>query len=318
VRRAVLVLLPAAAVAGAVALLSGGSGPDTARDLAKSLGLVDDPPFRLELSGRLWQDRTLTGEDGAPDLAHVTSDESLAVTVSGKGGARVADVELRVDGRRQRYVRPPCPAARCPTNLRLALTPRLGAASGDRRVQVLARDPHARGAGTDVGSHTGSVTFTVHRGPSLPLVREGDPVTATAAPSEHDESKLVRLRLQALRVISAARDPSVLEVLRSGFRVRQTGELTAAGRPLGATLLLDLTPARRNLSIALPAYFPASSGTTYRRQSVRMRAPVLRDLLVDVDLERDRVVAVEPGPQSQTGVWAPSRRSTPAGAADED
>jgi hypothetical protein len=316
-RAATLVLLLAAGVVGAVVLLSG-SGRDTAQDVAGSIGLVDDPPFRLELSGRLWQDRTLRDKDGAPDLAHVTSDEPLVVLVAGKGGARVSDVELRVDGQRQRDVRPPCPAGRCPTSLRLALIPRLGAASGDRRIQVVARDPHARRANTDAGSHTGSVSFTVHRGPSLPLVREGEPVTATAAPSARDESRVRRLRLRALREVSAARDPGVLEVLRLGFRVRETGELTAAGRPFGATLLLDLTPARRNLSLTLPAYFPLSNGATYRRQAVRMRAVVLRDVLVDVDLERDRVVALEPGPQSQTKVWAPSRRSSPAGAADED
>ena len=317
-RTVILILLLGAGVAGAVVLLSGGSGRDTARDVAGSLGLVDDPPFRLELSGKLWQDRTARSEDGAPDLAYVTSDEPLVVLVAGDEGARVSDVELRVDGRRQRYVRPPCPAGRCPSSLRLAFTPRLGATSGDRRIQVLSRDPHARGAGTDVGSHTSSVSFTVHRGRSLPLVREVEPVTATTASAEHNESRSRRLRLQALRVVSAARDRGVLEVLRFGYRVRETGELTAAGRPLGATLLLDLTPERRNVNVTLPAYVPASNGTTYRVQTVRMRAPLLRDVLVDVDLERDRVVALAPGPQSQTRVWAPSRRSTPAAAPDED
>lgn len=317
-RAVVLALLLAAGVAGALVLLSGGSSQDAVRDVAKSLGLVDDPPFRFELSGRLWQDRTLTSSDGIPDRARVTGDEPLAVLVSGVRGARVSDVELRVDGRRQRFVRAPCPAGRCPTSLRLAFTPRLGAASGDRRIQVLARDPHARGAGTDVGSHIGSARFSVYRGPRLPAVHEGEPVTATATPTERDESKLDRLRLQALRVISASGDQHVREVLRTGFRVRETGELTAGGRALGAVLLLDLTPARRGLAITLPAYFPASGGATYRRQMVRMRTAVLRDVLVDVDLERDRVVAVEPGPQSQTQVWAPSRISALARAVDED
>jgi hypothetical protein len=110
----------------------------------------------------------------------------------------------------------------------------------------------------------------------------------------------------------------VVEVLRFGFRLRETGELTASGRPLGALLLVDLTPDRRNVSITLPAHVPAANGTTYARQTVRMRAPVLRDLLVDVDLERNRVIAVAPGPQSQTQAWTPSRTSSPAGAADED
>lgn len=317
-RTVILVLLLAAGVAGGVVLLSGGSGRDTARDVAGSLGLVDDPPFKLDLSGKLWQDRTVRSGDGAPDLGYVTTDEPLVVLVTGDEGAGVSDVELRVDGRRQRYARSPCPAGRCPTSLRLAFTPHLGAASGDRQIQVLARDPQARGAGTDVGSHTSSVSFKVHRGRSLPLAHEGEPVTATAAPSERSEARLRRLRVQALRVVSAARDQGVLEVLRFGFRVRETGELTGAGGPLGATLLLDLTPARRNVSVTLPAYVPASNGATYRRQTVRMRAAVVRDVLVDVDLEGDRVVALVPGPQSQTQAWTPSRTSTPAGAADED
>src|SRR2546422_6737200 len=106
---AILVFLLTAGVAAGVLFLLGGSGRETAQDVAGSLGLVDDPPFQMRLSGRLWDDRTLTSEDGAPDLAYVTSDERLGVLIAGDKGAHVADVELRVDGRRQRHVRPACP-----------------------------------------------------------------------------------------------------------------------------------------------------------------------------------------------------------------
>jgi hypothetical protein len=51
---------------------------------------------------------------------------------------------------------------------------------------------------------------------------------------------------------------------------------------------------------------------------VRFTAVALRDLLVDVDLRGGRVIAVEPGPASQTSQWAPERSGTPSGAADED
>jgi hypothetical protein len=46
----------------------------------------------------------------------------------------------------------------------------------------------------------------------------------------------------------------------------------------------------------------AASG--YRAQSVRFTAPQLSDLLVDVDLRANRVIAVQPGPRSQTSQWA--------------
>jgi len=53
-------------------------------------------------------------------------------------------------------------------------------------------------------------------------------------------------------------------------------------------------------------------------QSVEVVAPVLRDVLVDVDLRRHRVIAIEPGPESQTTVWKPGKAATPSGAEDED
>jgi hypothetical protein len=96
----------------------------------------------------------------------------------------------------------------------------------------------------------------------------------------------------------------------------QIGELRAAGRRLGATVLLSLATARRAVRATVPGYLASSTG--YRLQSVTFTAVVLRDLLIDVDLGRDRIIAVEPGPGSQTSRWSPQQAPTPSGAQDED
>jgi hypothetical protein len=128
------------------------------------------------------------------------------------------------------------------------------------------------------------------------------------------------LRTGALRVLAAERRRGVLDPLlgHARLRVSEVGELRAGGRPLGASLLFALVPPRTNVTATVPAYVPALPSSQYERQTVRMRAAVLRDLLVDVDLRRREVIALEPGPRSQTGRWAPSLAATPAGAADED
>jgi hypothetical protein len=99
-------------------------------------------------------------------------------------------------------------------------------------------------------------------------------------------------------------------------RFVQIGELRVGRARLGSTSLLALPAARRNVRAAVPGYLAAPGG--YRVQSVRFTAVALRDLLVDVDLRRGRVIAVEPGPASQTSRWAPEQTGTPSGAADED
>jgi hypothetical protein len=321
-RTAVLVLLLiCGGVVAALLLLSGGSGRDSARDLAGSLGLVDDPPFEIRLSGPLWQDRTLKSEDGAPDLGYVTNEEALTAVIAGGSDVGVAQVELRVDGRRQRLVRPACSEARCPTRLRLTFKPRLATElGGPRRVQVIVRDPKARGEAADVGSHVSEAALTVNVGRRLPLAREGEPVTVTVSRSNESRARLRRLRVKALRVLSAERRRGVLGELlgRARLGVSDVGVLTANGQPVGATLLLELAPHRRHVTATVPAYVPALRGSEYRPQTVRVSATVLRDLLVDVDLGRRKVIAIEPGPRSSTKAWAPSRAAAPAGAADED
>jgi hypothetical protein len=199
--------------------------------------------------------------------------------------------------------------------------PRLGPKiSGIRHVQVIVRDSKARGAGADLGSHVSTANLRVNVGRRLPLARESEPVTVKAGPSRRADARLLRLRARALRVVSDERRRGVLSALLGRVRldVRSVGALTANGQSIGATLLLELTPDRAHVTATVPAYIPALGGSEYRPQTVQLSAKVLRDLLVDVDLGRRKVIAIEPGPRSQTKVWAPSRAAAPAGAADED
>jgi hypothetical protein len=315
-----LVLLTAGAVVVvALMLLPGG---DTERDVTKFLDLRNDPPFAIHLSGPLWRDRTLRSEDGAPEVGYVTGDERLDVLVAGTGHERVAEVELRVDGRLQRRVRPPCPGKVCPTQLAVVLRPRLtDTVSADRRVQVMVSDQKALNGGADVDPHVSTAKFAVHVGTRLPLVRQGEPVTASAIPPGGSVARDRRLQARGLRVLLKLRRRGSLDALLGPARlhVEEAGELKVNGRPLGASLLVELIGARSNVRATVPAYAPAANGSSgYRPQIVRLQAKVLRDLLIDIDLHRNRVIALEPGPQSQTKVWTPSLAPTPAGAADED
>jgi len=99
----------------------------------------------------------------------------------------------------------------------------------------------------------------------------------------------------------------------------QVGDLNARGRRLGATMLVNLAEPRRDLWATVPAYVPANgdSGSAYTPQQVRMHVAVLRDALIDIDLERGQVIALEPGPRSESLSWSPSAAPAPAGAGDE-
>jgi hypothetical protein len=298
----------AAAVAVAVAVSVLG-GDDAVDDVAAPLGLAGDGPFAIRLSGPLWGDRTLRDVDGSPDIAYLTRDEPLTVAVRARDGARVASIGVRVD-RGPRRVLLACPGAPCPPSATVTARPavqRLG--GGSHRVTIDVR-----------GSRTGqraSVRIEVRVGDRLPPVREGEVVPAAAAPPPPSASSAaLERRVQAL-VGREQRLGVLRDVLgTSAPRFVQIGALGMAGRGVGVTALLELPAPRRNVRATVPGYVPTGGG--YRVQSVAFTAVVLRDLLVDLDLRRGRVIAAEPGPGSQTSRWDPDQAPTPSGAGDED
>jgi hypothetical protein len=77
-------------------------------------------------------------------------------------------------------------------------------------------------------------------------------------------------------------------------RLVRLGTLQDHGRTVGATALLALPVARDNVRATVP-----NGG-----RPVRFTVPILRDVLVDVNLRRGAVVTVEPGPASRTTTWA--------------
>jgi hypothetical protein len=114
-----------------------------------------------------------------------------------------------------------------------------------------------------------------------------------------------------LRIIRREQRHGVLHSILGwrSARIVQLGELQQAGRRVGATALLALPVARQNVRATVPG---AASGAGRR---VQFMAPVLRDLLVDVDLRRGEIVGVEPGPASRTSAWAAAPSPGPAVAA---
>jgi hypothetical protein len=312
VRKATIgVALALVAIAAVVLALPNGSVRDTGGDAVALVELSGDPPFRIALGGPLWRDRTLADGD-AQDFAQVAEDRPLEVEVRGSAKVRVAEVELRVDGRRQRTVKPPCDRGRCPSRLRLTLTPRLRQLHpGAHRVQVVAR---ASRGGT---SAQGFNVQTVRR---VPAVTEGKTVGKQPPPAAPERRP--RLERAALRVLELERRRGGLAQALGTVRltVVQVGDLTARGRRVGATMLVDLGSPRRDLWATVPGYVPAKggSGPPYAPQRVRMHVAVLRDAMIDIDLGRRRVIAFEPGPRSRALSWSPSQAPTPAGAGDED
>jgi hypothetical protein len=100
---------------------------------------------------------------------------------------------------------------------------------------------------------------------------------------------------RALRII---RDAQLHGVLRTVLgprppRVVALGTLQDHGRAVGITTLLALPVARYDVRATVPG-----------APAVRFTAPVLRDVLVDVDLVRGAIVAVQPGPDSRTSSWS--------------
>jgi hypothetical protein len=280
----------ATAVAFAAWTLGGGA---VARVVTTPLGLTEDP-FRITLSGPLWSDRTLRDGDGAPDFAYLTRDEQLTITATGREGARVSAISYRVDGGPVQHLSA-CSTASCPKSTTVTTLPalrRVGPGSHHVRVEVTGqRAEQAAGK---------SIEVTV--GDRLPRLREGEPV-ASVAPEAPPAAVVRRTRAIIRRDIRSG----VLRGLIGSAAPRfvQIGELRAAGRPLGGTALLALPVALRGVRATVPGYVSAAGG--YRPQLISFTAPQLSDLLVDVDLRRGKVIALQPGPRSQTSQWAPQQ-----------
>jgi hypothetical protein len=116
--------------------------------------------------------------------------------------------------------------------------------------------------------------------PSVPSVLAGPLWTGVTARTSDASA--------AMRIIEREQRRGVLRAVlgRRPARVVQLGKLDNGGRTIGATVLLGLPVARRSVRATVPGG--------------RFTARVLRDVLVDVDLRRDAIVDVEPGPASRT------------------
>jgi hypothetical protein len=287
---------------------------DPPPDAIAAPGVFHSGPFRVRLSGPLWQARALRDPDGTEDFALVTGDLPLDVQARASGRARVAAIELRVDGRRQGVAKARCGKDGCAAELTATLVARLrGVPAGNHPVQVYATATGARAPARPI-------SFDVRTTSSAPTVVEGLPAVKDPPARSHDGDP--RLEHAALGVLAAERSRPGIAAALSGSQVRviQAGVLNARERPLGATMWVTLVTPLRDVRATVPGYVPSSAptGPPYRPQTIRMHVAVLRDALIDVDLTTRRVIAFEPGPRSRTISWKPSRAPAPAGAGDED
>jgi hypothetical protein len=288
-----------------------GGGGDAARDIGVRLDLVDAGPFELRLGGPLWGSRTLRDRDGAPDVAYVTGDEALTVDVTGRGGRRPAAVEVRVDGHGAARTAL-CAAGACRRHARVTVVaPLAERGDGPHRVTVIARG--------QTGGTTARARFEVTVIERLPPVREGEPVAGRAtgvAPAAVGAAQ----RQLTLAIIDRERRSGALRAVLGPARyaVAAIGELHGGRRPIGTTILLALARPLTSVRADVPGYRPDHGPRGYRSGAITLSAPVLRDVLVDVDLARRRVIAVEPGPDSRTDTWDARDASSPTGSHDED
>jgi hypothetical protein len=316
-----IVALVALIVVIAITVIGRNSGPDV---VSGAPGVFHGGPFVVRLDGPLWRARTLTDNDGAQDFALIERDLPLDVQVTGGADARVAELELRVDGRSRRVVMQRCPNGRCPAAARVRFVPPLRMLRpGHHQVELLVRDPTAAANSSDHGAHVSLSGFSVRYVRNVPATTEGRTISKLPGPAPPASGVAARVRRSALGVVSAARRSGVIDAALGSARlaVLQVGPLQAPGRRAGVTMLVALTPPRQNVSATVPAYVPivdSGGGVRFLTQQVSMHVAVLRDALIDVDLSTGRVITFEPGPASRTSGWSPSKAPTPAGAADED
>lgn len=267
-----------AAVVPALLLIPGG------RHLAREIGLSDDPQFSVALSGGLFDARTLhDSDDGAADVAYLTGDASLTARVRARDAPGTQRVQLLVDGRPLATTRARCPGGDCPGVVVARFDPAVARRGpGSHRVELRA----APSAGAKAGR---VAAFDVRVGAPPAAPAEIEPPSGAAAVAAQPDPAGARVA----RALGAAARTAPLQGLlgRSRLVAREHGR--GAGV---VTVLADVRPARRNVTEVLPQL--GDDGP------VLMRAAVLRDLLVDVDLRRGRAVAIEPGPGSAVTRWA--------------
>jgi hypothetical protein len=192
----------------------------------------------------------------------------------------------------------------------------------DRHIELIARDPAAGGHGADTGAHVSVVSLRVRVVPRFPGAVEAEPQSSLAAsPRQAQVSPTLpaRDRTAALRLLRL--HPGFRRLVGGATtRVRAAGTLRAGRRVLGATLLLEVPSPLHDVGATVPGYVTGSGPRTpYVARTVSLRVKVLRDLLVDVDLRRRRVIAIEPGPESVTTRFTPvDPRATENLAADVD
>ena len=108
----------------------------------------------------------------------------------------------------------------------------------------------------------------------------------------------------ALRIVRRAQLHGVLRAVTGPrpARLVALGELQDGGKSVGVTMLLALPAAQHDVRATVPGGVSGPAAAR-RVRDVRFTAPIVRDVLVDVDLRRGAIVAVAPGPASRTSTW---------------
>ncbi len=293
-----------AAGTAALLLASGGSSSE----LQGELGLRADPRVTVRLGGQLYADRSLRDAEGAPDLAVVTRDEPLTVAVSADDARHVARIVARVDGRSIDTVVPTCGGSLCAVPLRVAIPPlRIVARGvGEHRVSVSVWSQ------TPAGTSVSRVSFDVNVAARPPATAEAGPATARPRRSAGGDTLAPTARERALRVVAGV-SGRPLFIPAPRLQVHAVGDQPARDGARVVTVLVALRPSLRNVHAEIPQVGPPAGGRT-----ARLVAPMLRDLLVDVDVRRRAVVGIEPGPDSTTRSWTPLVAGRPVAAAMTD
>jgi hypothetical protein len=258
------------------------------RSVTEEIGLMPEHAFVTQLGGPLYAARSLHDQDGAPDVAYLSTDAPLTVRVRAAESRGIARLAIRVDGglAAERAMR--CGPHGCPRAVTARFAPAIVARGpGRHRVAVVAT---ASAGGGRVSATV--ARFDVNVADVASPTLEVEPRRpAPAAPLTHRNPA-------ADAIVRAAAAHGVLTSLLGRSRL----VLRDSGRGSGVvTVLADVRPARQNVTAMLAQLDDG--------RRVQMTAARLGDLMLDVDVGQSRVVGVQPGPGSQVTAW-----KAPAGA----